>query len=117
MESLIRAKRWSSESPPEKILVMRFQALGDTIITLPYLQSLKRQYPQTKIHFLTRQEVSLIPEGINLFDKVIAIGGGRNLKLQLSLLLLRLPWFWRQRYDAIIDLQNHKLSRLLMKLI
>lgn len=81
------------------------------------LQSLKRQYPQMTLHFLTRREVSLIPEGIALFDKVIVIEGGRNLKLQLLSVLIKLPWLWLQRYDTVIDLQNHKLSRLIRKLL
>jgi ADP-heptose:LPS heptosyltransferase len=96
---------------------MRFQALGDTIITLPYLQSLKRQYPQLELHFLTRREVSLIPESITLFDKVIVIDGGRNLKLQLLFIFFKLPWLWLQGYDTVIDLQNHKLSRFVRKIL
>lgn len=90
---------------------MRFQALGDTIITLPYLADLRRQYPGIIIHFLTRKEVAQIPVNVELFDRVIALGGKRNLWIQLMLLVLKLPWLWRQRYDAVIDLQNHKLSR------
>lgn len=96
---------------------MRFQAFGDTVITLPYLQSLHDKYPTTKIHFFTRREVSLIPKSIQLFDKVITIGGGRNPKVQFILSLLRLPAMWWQRYDAVIDLQNHKISRIIRSLL
>jgi ADP-heptose:LPS heptosyltransferase len=107
----VLSKPWKRSSPPEKILVMRFQALGDTVITLPYLADLRRQYPTIRIDFLTRKEVAQIPANIELFDRVIRIGGKRNLKIQLLLLILRLPWMWLQQYDAVIDLQNHKLSR------
>jgi heptosyltransferase II len=96
---------------------MRFQALGDAIITLPYLQSLKRNYPELKIHLLTRKEVSAIPVGISIFDKVLIIGGGRNARIQLLLAILKLPFMWLQGYDAVIDLQKHKISIIIRKLL
>lgn len=117
MKAIVRRKPWNNTHPPKKILAMRLQALGDTIITLPYLQSLKRQYPAIELHFLTRDEVSPIPKNITLFDKVITIGGGRNAKIQFLLTLLKLPWLWRQRYDAVVDLQNHRISRIVSKLL
>ena len=96
---------------------MRFQALGDTIITLPYLNDIKRQYPNIEVHFLTRSEVASIPVEMIFLDRVIEIGGGRNAKIQFILCLLKLPWLWSQRYDAVIDLQNHKISRIIRKLL
>jgi heptosyltransferase-2 len=117
MNAIVRSKPWKRSSPPKKILVMRFQALGDTIITLPYLQSLKRQYPTIELHFLTREEVCAIPKSIQLFDKVITIGGKRNAKVQFIFSLLKLPWLWSQRYDAVIDLQHHRFSKIIRKLL
>jgi heptosyltransferase II len=112
-----RSNPWKKNSPPKKILVMRYQALGDTVIILPYLQNLKRQYPLIKLHFLTRKEVSLIPTSIELFDEIITIGGERNLKLQFLLSLLKIPWLVAQGYDAILDLQNHSISRIIRKFL
>lgn len=55
----IRFKPWRKSYAPKKILAMRFQALGDTVITLPYLQSLKRRYPAIQLHFFyTRGSLS-----------------------------------------------------------
>jgi ADP-heptose:LPS heptosyltransferase len=96
---------------------MRFQALGDTVITLPYLQCIRDRYSSIEIHFFTREEVSVIPKSIKLFNKVITLGGGRNSKVQFILSLLRLPELWLQRYDAVIDLQNHKISRIIRSLL
>ncbi|SKC74181.1 glycosyltransferase family 9 protein [Ohtaekwangia koreensis] len=96
---------------------MRFQALGDTIITLPYLQSLKRQYPDTTLHLFTRKEVDPIPGSIILFDRIISLGGKRNAKVQFLLSLVKMPWLWSTRYDAVMDLQNHKFSRIIRKLL
>ena len=112
-----RAVPWQGSRPPKKILVMRFQALGDTVITLPYLQSLKRQYPEIELHLLTREEVSPIPKSVGLFSTVVTVGGGRNAKRQFLLTLMKVPWLLLQRYDAILDLQNHRISRVVRMLL
>ena len=100
-----------------RILVIRFQAIGDVVITLPWLQSLKDQLPESEIHFLTRDEAAPIPEALTMFSKVIRIGGGRNTKLQLLHVLLLIPVLKLRRYDVVIDLQGHWISRLIRKLV
>ena len=87
--------------------------MGDLVITLPYLQSLKTKLPYAKIHLLTRSEVSDIPRSLALFDNVIRIGGGRDARIQFFLAVLMLPYLWWQRYEVVLDLQNHKISRML----
>jgi ADP-heptose:LPS heptosyltransferase len=113
----IRFKYWKKSHAPKKILAIRFQALGDTVATLPYLQSLKHQNPEIILHLITREEVCAIPKSIDLFDKVITIGGKRNAKLQFILTLLKVPYLWFQRYDVVLDLQKHKISIILRKLL
>lgn len=113
----IKGQVWKKEETPKKILAIRFNALGDTIVTLPYLQSVKRQYPNIQIDFLTREEVNQIPIALNVFNQVLSIGGGRSIKLQLLFLLFKMPYLWFQRYDAILDLQNNVLSRATRKLL
>lgn len=112
----ILAKKWEKPGLPGKILAIRLQAMGDTIITLPYLQALKRQLPQgTIIHFLTRKEVEAVPRNIQLFDRVFSLGGGRDEKKQMLHAMLMLPELWLQRYDVVADLQNNRLSRFIRK--
>ncbi len=113
----MRVKPWTGQTPPKKILAIRYQALGDTIITLPYLQNIVHQYPEVEIHFLTRKEVAAIPQQTGIFKRIIAIGGGRNARLQFLLTLLKLPALWLQGYDAILDLQNHKISVIVRRLL
>src|SRR5258706_11956041 len=108
---------WTKKTAPRKILAMRFQALGDLMITLPYLASLKEQIPNVEIHLLTRREVCEIPKHLKLFEKVIPIGGGRNAKFQFLLCLLIIPWLKWQRCDVVIDLQNHRISKIIRKLL
>jgi heptosyltransferase-2 len=117
IKPIVRFRAWQKQVPPKKILVMRFQAIGDVIITLPYLQDLKNKFPNTEIHFLTRKETGDIPKQLKMFTRVIEIGGKRSAKLQFLICLFGLPMLWLQRYDAVVDLQNHRISRILRKLI
>jgi ADP-heptose:LPS heptosyltransferase len=112
----VEAKRWNSQESPKRILVIRLQAMGDVVITLPYIQYLKASLPKdTIIDMLTRQEVNDIPKAVVLFDHVFSIGGGRSFKKQLVHALLLLPKLCLRRYDVVIDLQNNLLSRFVRK--
>lgn len=112
----IPARPWTGTAPPKKILAIRLQAMGDTMITLPYLQYLRNNLPaDTRIDFLTREETRDIPDNIHLFDKVYALGGGRSFKRQMALALLLLPRLLLQRYELVIDLQNNTISRIIRK--
>jgi heptosyltransferase II len=115
--SEISCRPWKEFGPPKKILAIRFQALGDTIITLPYLNDLRNRYSSAELHFLTRKEVAAVPRHLNLFEKVFEIGGGRNVKVQFILALLILPRLWFERYDVVLDLQNHRFSKIIRALL
>ena len=113
----INYKPWCLEEKPKNILAIRLQAMGDVVITLPYLQSLKNKLPDTRFDFLTREEVDDIPRNLDLFENVFSIGGGRNFKKQVLLALLLLPQLWAQHYDVVIDLQRNPLSQWIRKLL
>jgi heptosyltransferase II len=113
----LRSKPWKKKTKVPKVLAIRFQALGDTVITLPYLNDLRQRFPDARIDFLTRREVCQIPRDLSLFDNVLAIGGGRNAKLQFILMLFYLPLLWWNRYDIVLDLQNNKVSRIVRILL
>ena len=115
---LIEARPWTKARRPRSVLAIRLQAMGDTIGTLPYLQHLRKSLPaDTRLDFLTREETDSIPRNIFLFDKVWSIGGGRNFKLQCLHTLMLLPRLAARRYDAVIDLQNNLLSRMVRTLL
>ncbi|RFM28267.1 glycosyltransferase family 9 protein [Deminuibacter soli] len=109
----IPAKCWQQTTLPKKVLAIRLQAMGDVIITLPYLQTLRNMLPPaTTLDFLTREEVAEIPRYVSLFDKVYAIGGGRSIKKQLLFTAALLPQLLLQRYDVVIDLQHNLISNI-----
>jgi hypothetical protein len=41
----IRAVPWHGAAPPTTVLAIRLQAMGDVVITLPYLRALQRSLP------------------------------------------------------------------------
>ena len=113
----IPAKPWRDQKNlPKRILAIRTQAMGDVMITLPYLQHLRRSLPSSvRLDLLIRRESDPIPKNIELFDKVYSIGGGRRQRLIFLLALLKLPRLLLRRYDVVLDLQNNKYSELIRK--
>jgi ADP-heptose:LPS heptosyltransferase len=112
----LAGKKWTSVEAPKKILVIRLQAFGDVVITLPYLQSLKKNLPPTtQIDFLTRTRMCEIPLGLSQFNMVYVLNGGNNVKKEFLWYLLLFPILFKKRYDVVIDLQNHKFSQVIRK--
>ena len=107
----IAGKPWTKRPLPKRILAIRLQAMGDVVITLPYLQDLRNNLPTSvQIDLLTRDETDPIPRNLILFDKIYTIRGKRNFKKHLVYTILLLPTLLFRRYDIVIDLQNNKLS-------
>jgi ADP-heptose:LPS heptosyltransferase len=114
----ITARPWIKKTPPRRILAIRWQAMGDVVITLPYLQHLRNSLPPSvQLDLLTRQETEAIPKNIHLFNKVFSIGGARNFKKQLFYTSLLLPRLLLRHYDVVIDLQNNIVSETVRKIL
>jgi heptosyltransferase-2 len=114
----ILSKPWTKKYLPKRILAMRFHAVGDVVITLPYLQQLKNSLPpNTVLDLLIREETESIPKSLKLFNKVFSIKGGRNIKKQMLYTFFLVPKLFLRRYDVIIDLQDNIISRSVMKLL
>src|SRR5579864_9188206 len=93
------ARPWRRAVPPTRILAIRLQAIGDVVITLPYIRALQRSLPGTEIDFLTRQEDAEIPRALDFFRRVETIGGGRSERRQLLLTPQLAPRLRSRRYD------------------
>lgn len=112
------AKPWRKDNVPRRILAIRLQAMGDLVITLPYLQHLRNNLPPTTtLDLLTRKEVESIPKSLELFDQIYSIGGERNWKKQVAYTFLLLPRLLLRQYDVVIDLQNNDISKIVRKTI
>lgn len=114
-EFSIDVEPWKGENAPSRILVIRYHAFGDLMITMPYLQALAMYYPGTRIDLVTRKEVSVVPLHLGIFHRVYAIAGKRNPYHVLLFSVLMIPRFWMNKYDVVIDLQNNRISRIIRK--
>src|ERR1700733_3050749 len=112
----IRAVPWHGVAPPKNLLAIRLHAIGDVVITLPYLRALQQSLPGTDIDFLTREEDASIPRALRLFRFVEQLGGGRSERRQLLLTPLLAPRLLARRYDVVRDLQNNRVSRTIRRL-
>ncbi len=81
-----------------KILVIRFSSMGDIIYTTPIIRCLKRQLPDTEIHFLTKPAFRYIYDGNPYLDKLLL------LKPSLTDTISEIK---AEQYDYLIDLHNN----------
>ena len=81
-----------------KFLVIRFSSIGDIVLTTPVVRVLKKQFPDSEIHFLSKKQFSfLLTENPNI-DKVIELED--NLRNTIDVLR-------DENYNHIIDLHSN----------
>ncbi|QMW06563.1 glycosyltransferase family 9 protein [Spirosoma foliorum] len=110
-----KAKKWNHPFSPKRILVIRLQAIGDVIITFPFVQQLKDQYPNTRIDFLTRANQVDLARHITAVNKVITFTDSHRRWRQLACTLRLLPQLLLRRYDAVLDLQANTFSKIISR--
>lgn len=88
----------------KKILVIRFSSLGDVILTTPALKSIRQNFPQSEIHFLTKEEYKEILLSNPNVNKIITISNDAGFD-ELKRLKIHL-----KDYDLIVDLHNNLRS-------
>jgi len=91
----------------QKILVIRFSAIGDIILTTPVIRALKKQYPNAEIHYLTKKRhVDLVKYNPYL-NRVITFDPEHT---SLYSLIVQLR---QQQYDWVIDLHKNLRSTMI----
>ena len=88
-----------------KFLVIRFSSIGDIVLTTPVIRCLKKKYPQSEIHYLTKKNFELIVESNPNVTKV------HYLENDLAETIENLK---KEQFDHIIDL-HHNLRTLRIK--
>ena len=88
-----------------KFLIIRFSSIGDIVLTTPVVRCLKKQLPDSEIHFLTKQSFGNIVENNPFIDKVHLLAHSwETVVHELK----------QENYDYIIDL-HHNLRTLRLK--
>lgn len=99
--------RLAENSRKTKILVIRFSAIGDIVLTTPVLSLLKKYYPNAEIHFLVKEKFAHVLNYLPHIDNVVVLKDFTKTFCELM----------RQRYDFVIDLQNSMRSSIIRYLL
>lgn len=86
-------------SVPVKILIIRLSSFGDIVLTFPFINELKRLYPQSLIDFVVKEQYADLPELHNGVGNVIVYNDSLREKLN------------ENHYDVVFDLQANLKSR------
>lgn len=96
---------------PRTILVLRFSSIGDIIQTTSVVGTLKSQFPNAQIDFMTLSKYASILEGQSNINKIHAVDINANYSS-----LKRIGFEMEMMgYDIVIDLHNTIRSRIIRK--
>ena len=94
-------------SNAKKILIIRFNSLGDILLTTPLIRSLKKQNKQLKIDFLVKEQFQDVVLNNPYLNKIYSLQSSDRLKEIKKELI-------KNNYDTVIDLQNNFRSKKLV---
>jgi len=105
-------------TPPKKILIIKPSALGDIVHSLPFLDTVKRCYPDTSIHWVVARGLHTFLEGHPLIDRLWIFDKEKwkrpgNLLQTLPELASLLSGLRRERFDVSVDLSGLLRSGLI----
>ena len=89
------------EKTLNKILIIRIDALGDTVLTIPILQSIRNKYPLSKITYIASSIGAPIIERLKLADELIIIDYNKSSFKDKTCLAGKL---YSQKYDVCINI-------------
>jgi heptosyltransferase II len=112
----LSSRAWESGSPPKRILVIRFHAIGDVAITLPACVALRRQLPDSRIDYLTMDSSIGMAQSLTLFDSIMSMTRSASRPARLFSALKMGFKIRARRYDVLVDLQRNRASRLIRQI-
>ncbi len=95
--------RGSSSHVVNKILIIRFSSIGDILLCQPVVRSLKKTFPSTEIHIITKAAFAEWARTLKGVDRVIEFDN----TLATIISNLRV-----EDYDLVVDLHNNLRSRI-----
>lgn len=94
----------SLDKTPEIIAICKFVGLGSIIQATPLIQTLRKNYPQSRILFITTESNKALFQHIKNVDEVLTVSDKQFGKLITSTLKLLFN-LWQQKPDVYIDLE------------
>ena len=92
-----------------KILIIRFSSFGDIIQSPVTVNSLKKKYPKSSIHWATKSNFKMVVSSHPGIDKVWELGGAKN----LSNLITLAKKLRNENFDIIYDAHSNVRSTIL----
>jgi ADP-heptose:LPS heptosyltransferase len=90
-----------------KILVIRFSSIGDIVLTSPIVRCLKKKFPNSEIHFLTKDKFIELVKNNMYVDEIKSISSDNEKQLLESLVT--------EDYSIVVDLHKNLRTRKLKK--
>jgi ADP-heptose:LPS heptosyltransferase len=94
---------------PERILVIRLDAMGDLIMSSPIFRELKMCFPESKITAIVQEKQREVLEGNPYVSEVICVGSGRRgwilqrLRKQIALTMTYFGHLRNMRFDLVLN--------------
>lgn len=92
------------------VLVLRFSALGDVVLTTPALEALKSAWPDTRVTFVTGAGLGCMVRHSPYVDEVVELQKGQGMLAFCNALRARGP-------DAVLDLHGRGRTRVIRMLL
>jgi len=99
------------EEEIKKIVIIRFKALGDILLTQSALRAVREKYPKSKIYMLVNKEAEDILSGLDLVDEIICFDKNKGKPLIRDLDLIER--IMDLRPEMVIDLFGNMRSALI----
>ncbi len=87
---------------PKKILIIRFSSIGDIVLTTSFLSTIKTQFPESEVHFMTLDRFSSMLEHQPHIDRVLELNSKSGYKDLYELN----NFIKKSKYDKIFDLHS-----------
>jgi lipopolysaccharide heptosyltransferase II len=94
----------------KNILVIKISSLGDLILAIPSLKSIKDSFPKSHLTLVTMKKYTSLFYDCPYVDEVIGLDDDYK---NFSYILRTTKFLRRQNYDYLIDLQNSRTSHLI----
>ncbi len=108
---------WNEANDPERVLIIRFHAVGDVALVLPACQGLRLRYPDAQIDLLTSSSAAPLAASLHLFDTVIPLRDAGPESGEADALLSTAYHLRQIRYRVVLDLQRNWKSRFIRRVL
>ena len=110
---LLNKQSMNNRSDPERILIVRLSAVGDTILTLPVLCALRDRFPAAKIAWVVGKGASDLLRGHQDLDELFVLSKDQTASPRAYWKFLQSIRWWKP--DTVIEAQGLTKSALIAR--